>query len=38
MNEGSPGSQNPGGLAVYNEDNFDMESIVLRRADPDDCD
>lgn len=35
MNNGSPGAN---GLAAYNEEDFDLEQIVLRRADPDDCD
>ena len=26
------------GIAAYNEEDFDLEQMVLRRADPDDCD
>jgi hypothetical protein len=27
-----------GNLDVYQQEDFDFDSIVLRRADPDDCD
>jgi hypothetical protein len=27
-----------GNIEVYQQEDFDFDSIVLRRADPDDCD